>query len=215
MIRVFIVDDQTLVRDGLRRLLELTDDISVVGEAAGVQEAYEAIPIIKPDVILLDMRMPGGSAIDLLKQLRKLTIKFKVIVLTTFDDVEALKSSAQNGASGFLLKDVSFEKLCAAIKTVMRGGVFYQPTITDSLLASVRKRDRGLGLDEDTPSADLTPRELEILKLMAGGYANREIAEILALSPGTVKNHVSSILAKLDVGDRTRAVLRAISTDIV
>lgn len=210
MIRVFLVDDQTLVRKGVRSLLSLLPDIEVVGEAVDGAEALILLPTAAADVVLLDIRMPG---LDGLSVLRRLAVPGRTphfIVLTTFDDADALFEGCKAGARGFLLKDVSLEQLATAIRAVAEGRSIMQPSITETLLRSLQGRpvaQRGEGLTEP-----LSERERDVIRLMAGGFSNREIAEMLGLSEGTVKNHVSRLLLKLDARDRTSAVLKAIAS---
>jgi DNA-binding NarL/FixJ family response regulator len=208
MIRVVLVDDQTLMRRGLRGLLELTADLQVVGEAADGEEALRVIAETAPDVVLLDVRMPRLSGVEVLKSLRAAGKLPPAILLTTFDDDAVLLEGIRAGARGFLLKDVSLERLTAAVRAVAAGETLIRPAVTERVL-------RGLeGIPRDFESLDppdpLTRREIEILRLMAGGYSNREIAEAFGTSEGTIKNHASSILSKLGVRDRTRAVLKAL-----
>jgi DNA-binding NarL/FixJ family response regulator len=206
VIRVVLVDDQTLMREGLRRLLELTEDITVVAEAADGVEAVEMIPRIKPDVVLLDVRMPRLTGIDVLKALRQSDRLPPTILLTTFDDDAALLEGIRTGARGFLLKDVSLDDLTRAIRDVAAGGTLMRPAITERIL-----RTAGQVAQEfeaiDTPER-LSKREIETLRLMAGGHSNREIADAFGTTEGTVKNHVSNILLKLGVKSRTQAVLK-------
>jgi DNA-binding NarL/FixJ family response regulator len=208
MIRVALVDDQTLVRRGIRSLLELAPDITIVAEAADGDEALEMIRRERPDAVLLDVRMPKRTGIEVLRELRASNALPPTILLTTFDDDEALLEGVKAGARGYLLKDVSLEQLTDAIRTVASGGTLIRPAVTERVL-------RGLEHIRPTfealsPPDPLTKREVEILRLMAGGYSNREIADALGTAEGTVKNHASSILSKLGVRDRTRAVLKAL-----
>lgn len=208
MIRVLLVDDQTLVRSGIRGLLQLTPDIEVVGEAADGRQALEQVPALHPDVLLLDVRMPGMSGIDVMQHLAAAGCLPTTILLTTFDDDEALLGGMRAGARGFLPKDISLEELADAIRQVAAGMTLIRPAITQRVARSVRDAAPAFArLDRPDP---LTPRETEILRLMAGGWNNREIGGALGTSEGTVKNHVSSILSKLGVRDRVRAVLRGI-----
>jgi DNA-binding NarL/FixJ family response regulator len=209
MIRVVLVEDQLLVRRGIRSLLELTDDIIVVADVAGFDEAVVAIRRERPDVVLLDVRMPGKSGIDLLGELRANDELPPTILLTTFDDDEALLQGVKAGARGYLLKDVSLERLTDAIRSVSSGATLIRPAITEHLLRGL-DRLRGTPCEALPAYESLTKRELEVLRLMAGGYSNCEIAGAISIAEGTVKNHASSILAKLGVRDRTRAVLKAI-----
>ncbi len=208
MIRLVLIEDQTLVRRGLRALLDLTGDMSIVAEAADGEEGARVVRRERPDVVLLDVRMPGKNGIDLLNELRRTDELPPTILLTTFDDDEALLDGIKAGARGYLLKDVSLEQLTDAIRTVSRGESSIRPAITERVL-------RGLEhvrpeFDALNPPDRLTARELEVLRLMAGGYSNREISDALGIAEGTVKNHASSVLSKLGVRDRTRAVLKAL-----
>jgi DNA-binding NarL/FixJ family response regulator len=212
-IRVLLVDDQTLVRQGIRSLLELTDNIRVVAEAADGEQAISMIPEVGPDVVLLDMRMPGKTGLDVLQALGGRDALPPTIILTTFDDDSQVLAGIKAGARGYLLKDVSLEQLVGAIETVARGGSLVQPVVTQRLLAGLERMQNDFAsLDRPDP---LTERETEILRLMAGGYSNKEIANSLKVAEGTVKNHVSNILSKLGVRDRTRAVLKAFELGIV
>ena len=211
MISVLLVDDQTLVRSGIRGLLELSADIRVVAEADDAASAMQALQQRAYDIMLLDNRMPGETGVELLERMRTQCIAVPAIMLTTFDDDESLLRSLRAGAKGYLLKDISFERLCEAIRQVATGGTMFRPALSERVeryLANERvdhTETRPLeGLEH------LTRREIEILALMAGGLSNREIADSLGTSEGTIKNHVSNVLAKLGVRDRVRAVLKAI-----
>jgi len=208
MIRVVLVDDQTLVRRGIAGLLGLTEDIEVAGEAADGEEAIGVITAIQPDLVLLDVRMPRRSGIDVLRALAVGGSLPPTILLTTFDDDEALLQGMRAGARGFLLKDVSFETLTRAIREVAAGGTLIRPAVTESVLRGLDHVPRDFECLD--PADPLTPREIEVLRLMAGGLSNREIADALGTSEGTIKNHASSILSKLGVRDRTRAVLKGL-----
>jgi DNA-binding NarL/FixJ family response regulator len=208
MIRLVLVDDQTLVRRGIKSLLELVADMQVIAEASDGEEAVSIVRRTKPDVVLMDVRMPKQSGLDALKALGSTGDLPPTILLTTFDDDEALLAGIKAGARGYLLKDVSLEHLTDAIRTVAQGGSVIRPAVTERVL-------RGLQhlvpeFDSLNPPDALTKRELDVLRLMAGGYSNREIADALGTSEGTIKNHASSILSKLGVRDRTRAVLKAL-----
>jgi len=207
MINVMLVDDQNLVRKGVRSLLELSEEIEVIAEAADGAEAIKTIPDVNPDVVLLDMRMPGKSGLDVLRELSDAGSLPPTIILTTFDDDELLLAGIQAGAKGFLLKDVALAELVNAVKTVAEGGSVVKPAVTQRLLKGLENLQTDFySLDRPDP---LTERETEILRLMAGGYSNKEIANSLGVAEGTVKNHVSNILSKMGVRDRTRAVLKA------
>ncbi len=208
MIRIVLVDDQTLVRQGIRSLLELAGDVAIVAEASDGDEGVAVIRRERPDVVLLDLRMPKKGGVDVLRVLRATDALPPTIVLTTFDDDEALLDAVRAGAKGYLLKDVSLERLTEAIRAVAAGESLIQPAITERVLRGLEHVRRDF--DALSPPDPLTRRELEILRLMAGGYSNREIAGALGTAEGTVKNHASSILSKLGVRDRTRAVLKAL-----
>ena len=208
MIRVVLVDDQTLVRRGIKSLLELAGDIDIAAEAADGEEAVAAIRRERPDAVLLDVRMPKRSGIEVLQALQASNELPPTILLTTFDDDEALLDGVKAGARGYLLKDVSLDQLTEAIRTVAGGGTLIRPAVTERVLRGLEHIRRDF--ESLSPPDPLTKRELEILRLMAGGYSNREIADALGTAEGTVKNHASSILSKLGVRDRTRAVLKAL-----
>ncbi|HEV7919494.1 MAG TPA: response regulator transcription factor [Thermoanaerobaculia bacterium] len=199
MIRTLIVDDEMLIRQGIHRLLELAPSIEVCGEARDGEEALQLIEATRPDVVLLDVRMPRMNGIELLRKLDGPGC----IVLTTFDDADVVLDAIRAGARGYLLKDVSLEQLVHAIEVVAKGESLFQPAITERLLRGIRAVPMRL-------ADPLTAREREVIRLMAGGYSNKEIAGALETAEGTVKNHVSSILSKLGVRDRTRAVLKAL-----
>jgi DNA-binding NarL/FixJ family response regulator len=208
MIRVVLVDDQTLVRRGIRSLLELAGDIDVAAEASDGDEAVSIIRRERPDAVLLDVRMPKRTGIEVLQALQASNELPPTILLTSFDDDEALLDGVKAGARGYLLKDVSLEQLTEAIRTVAGGGTLIRPAVTERVLRGLEHIRRDF--ESLNPPDPLTKRELEILRLMAGGYSNREIADALGTAEGTVKNHASSILSKLGVRDRTRAVLKAL-----
>jgi DNA-binding NarL/FixJ family response regulator len=207
VIRIVLADDQTLVRQGIRGLLALAKDIEVVGEAAGGEEAVKMIAELRPDVALLDVRMPGCSGIEVLRRCRAAGFAPPTILLTTFDDDAAFRAGIEAGIAGWLLKDVSLEELADAIREVAAGKSHVRPVAARSREA-VRSND--LEFDAAVLPDPLTPREIEILRLIAAGMSNREIADTLGVAEGTVKNHTSSILSKLGVRDRTRAVLKAL-----
>lgn len=207
MIRVVLVDDQTLVRQGVRGLLELVPDIEVVGEASDGEEALEKVPALKPDVLLLDIRMPRMSGIAVLEALRDAGELPPTLVLTTFDDGDAAIAAIRAGAKGLMLKDVSLEDLANAIRALAADGTALQPAMTESLMAALRRSPQP---SDSYIVEPLTGREKEVLHLICAGYSNKEIADLLALAEGTVKNHVSNLLLKLDARDRTQAALKAL-----
>jgi len=208
-IKVVLVDDQDLVRQGIAGLLSLSDKIEVLWQATNGQDALTLIAEKNdqlPDVMLLDIRMPKMNGIELVKKLRDQGNALPILMLTTFDDSELFMQSLQAGANGFLLKDVSLDKLVNAIKVLATGGFVAEPVVMKQL---------NKGVDITPVIEKLSEKELQILKLMAGGFSNKEIAESIFLAQGTVKNHVSNILAKLNTRDRTRAVLIALNQGLV
>ncbi len=208
MIRVVLVDDQTLVRQGVRGLLDLLPDIAVIGEASDGLEALEKVPALKPDVLLLDIRMPRLDGIGLLKALRARDALPPTLVLTTFDDGDAAIRAIKAGAKGLMLKDVSLENLARAIRVLAANGTAFQPAMTESLMAAIQAAPSAAG--EEDANGPLTGRERDVLHLICAGYSNKEIAISLALAEGTVKNHVSNLLLKLNARDRTQAALKAL-----
>lgn len=207
-VTVVVVDDQTLVRQGIRTLLGLAG-IEVVGEADDGERALEVIARASPNVVLLDLRMPRYDGLWTLARLAESGHEVPVLVLTTFDDDTLVLDALRAGARGYLLKDVTLDQLAGAVRTLAEGGTLVAPSITDRLLRAIRSGPSPVGPDAP-PAQDLTSRELEVLRLVAEGYSNREIAGALYLAEGTVKNHVSAILLKLSARDRTHAVLRAL-----
>ena len=213
MIRICLVDDQALVRGGLRALLGLFEGIEVVAEAEDGEAAVAAVLASNPDVLLLDVRMPKLNGMDVLEILAKQNRLPPTLLLTTFEDDGALVCGVRAGARGYLLKGVLPETLVEAIRVLAAGGTYlYSPPVS----ATARTNVKGSWRDNafDTPES-LTEREREVLRLMASGIGNREIADALLLSEGTVKNHISSIFSKLGVTDRTKAVLHAIVKGLV
>lgn len=211
MIRVGLVDDHTLVRQGLRSLLAMVPGVEVTMEAADGEDALDRLATDPVDVLLLDLRMPRASGLEVLRALGagRDAPAPAVIVLTTFQDDAELFEALRLGARGYLLKDVALERLVAAIEAVHGGGTFIQPALTERMV-------QGLALPGGRePLEALTVRETEVLRLMTAGFTNREIGDALGMAEGTVKNHVSSILGKLGVKDRTRAVLTAIENGLV
>ena len=212
-ISVALVDDQTLVREGIRSLLKLSEQVEVIAEGADGSCALDIAETHKPDIFLMDIRMPKMNGIDAIASLKQAGFDIPVIILTTFDDHQLVLQGIQAGAKGYLLKDVSLESLIAAIESVHRGETMMQPAITETLLRGLQ--NQSADFDSLPEPQDLTPKETEILRLIAGGYSNKEISSALSKSEGTVKNHVSNILSKLGVRDRTRAVLRAIEIGLI
>jgi DNA-binding NarL/FixJ family response regulator len=211
VIRVLIADDQMLIRQGIRTLLEMDQGIAVVGEAADGAETVDKVLAMSVDVLLLDIRMPCQDGIEVLRALSEREALPPTLILTTFDDSDVVLDGIRAGARGFLLKDVSYQQLLAAIRAVAGGATVFQPAVTERLL----RVGGALRIDADGPREQLTAREAEVVRLMAGGYSNREIARALGTAEGTIKNHVSSILAKFGARDRTRAVLKALETGLL
>jgi len=208
-IRILLVDDQRLMREGLRILLELEPGLEIAGEATNGQEALDLYAEIEPDVVLMDVRMPGMDGVEATWRLRERWPSALVIILTTFDDDEYVFEGLRAGARGYLLKDVSGHDLADAVRTVAAGGALIEPSVARRVVAEfarmappVRQPDEGL-------AEPLSDREREILQLVAQGFTNREIADRLSLAQGTVKNYVTTILQKLGARDRTQAALRA------
>ena len=212
MIRVFLADDQTLVREGIKSLLALDPEIQIAGEADDGEAALREIPGAAADVVLMDVRMPRLSGVEVIRALAAAGNLPPTLILTTFDDDAVLLDAVRAGAKGFLLKDVSLRQLTEAIRALAAGGNLIQP-------AAAERIARGLAGRPAIPAAELpeplTGRETEVLRLLAGGFSNREIGAALFVAEGTVKNHISSILAKLGVRDRTRAVLKALERGLI
>jgi DNA-binding NarL/FixJ family response regulator len=206
LIRVFVADDQALVRQGIRALLTLDPEMTIVGEASDGDQAVALISRGAVDVVLLDIRMPRRNGLEVLRDLEARDDLPPTIVLTTFEDTAVLLEAIRIGARGFLLKDISFEQLVRAIRSVASGSTVFHPSLTQRL---IENRERLRPFDSLDRPDRLTDREIEVVRLMAGGYSNREIAEALGTAEGTIKNHVSNVLSKFGVRDRTRAVLKA------
>jgi len=209
MINVAIADDQILVRQGIASLLSLCSGITVCWQADNGEDALEKLASQPVDVLLMDIRMPVKNGIEALQALRDKGGITKVIILTTFDEPAMFTQAMHAGANGFLLKDVDADKLQDAINIVFNGGMLAEPVLLNQL------SHEQLSTFADPDIEPLSERELDILKLIAGGYSNKEIANTVFLAEGTVKNHVSNILAKLNTRDRTRAVLKALSAKLI
>jgi len=211
MINVMIVDDQPLVREGLGSLLALRPEIEVVGTAEDGEQALEQALRLHPDLVLMDIRMPGVNGVEGTKRLRARLPDVKVLMLTTFSDSEYIFEALEEGASGYLLKDMPTDTIVQAIMTVHHGGVVLPKDFTVQVLSELRKKNK-LEPATDKPAvlAGLTARELEILRALGQGLNNKEIAEGLFITEGTVKNHVSNVIQKLDVRDRTQAAIFAV-----
>lgn len=208
-IRLIVIDDQTLVRQGIVSLLQLVADFQVVAQVGDGSSLLTLVEQHQPDIILLDLQMPIQDGLTTLQQLRQAQCKVPVLVLTTFDDHERVLKAMLLGARGYLLKDVGLEQLDTAIRTLVAGGNLWQPAITERILS------QSSVASQPAMPEPLSEKELEVLRLMASGFSNREIAHAVFKSEGTVKNQVSAILAKLDVRDRTKAVLKAIDLGLL
>jgi DNA-binding NarL/FixJ family response regulator len=214
MIEVMIADDQDLVREGLRMMLDAEPDIVVIGEARTGKEAIARTHDLRPDVVLMDIRMPEVDGIEATRRLTAAGSSAKVLVLTTFDLDELVYRAMRAGASGFLLKDATREQLAAGVRSVYAGEALLAPAITRRLVEDYCRRPSP---DRETAIADhrLSSRELDVVELVADGLSNAEIAERLVLAETTVKSHVARILAKLDLRDRVQVVVFAYETGIV
>lgn len=206
-VRVLLVDDQALFREGLHTLLDAHDEIEVVGEAADGEQALRLVAQLKPDVVLMDLRMPVLDGVEATRRLVEARARCAVIALTTFDDDDLLFAALRAGAVGYLLKDVTSRMLVDAIEAAACGQALLQPSIATKVIAELTR------LSKDRPHLEaferLSEREVEVLRWLGRGASNKEIASALRITEGTVKNHVTSIFSKLEVDDRTRAALKA------
>lgn len=208
-IRIALADDQTLVREGLKSVINDLPGLAVVVEAASGEPLLRALEEQRVDLVVSDIRMPGMDGIELCRRLKGRDNAPPVLLLTTFDDSQLMLTAVEAGAQGFALKDISPEDLAGLIVTIVRGEGWLQPVSTEGVAERYPYRD-------DSPRVEnFNEREVEILRLIAGGYSNREIARTIHLAEGTVKNYVSTILDKLNTRDRTRAVLKAITLRII
>src|SRR6185369_7214622 len=208
-IKILLVDDQPLFREGLSTLLSVHPDFEVVGEAANGAEAIRLAKSLRPSVVLMDLQMPVLDGVAATRRLQSEQAECRVIVLTTFDDDELVFDGLRAGAIGYLLKDAPSEKLAEAIRVAARGETFLQPSVAAKVVAEFARLTRKKVEPANCSVESLSERELEILRLIAQGESNREIAGKLFLAEGTVKNHVTNILGKLDVRDRTQAAIKA------
>lgn len=225
-IRVLIADDHALLREGLRKILELEDDIAVVGEAVDGHDVVEKARALRPDIVLMDINMPGGGGLAATRQICGSLPEVAVIVLTIHDDEEYIVELVHAGAKGYLLKDVDPSRLVEAIRCVHRGEAFIPSNLVTKVLKQLHRHSRRstdpppatISSRNNRPSAlrePLTERELEILQQIVEGHTNKEIAQTLFISEKTVKNHVTNILRKLDLSDRTQAAVFAIRHGLV
>jgi DNA-binding NarL/FixJ family response regulator len=208
-VRVLVVDDHPIVRQGLRSFLSSREGIEVIGEAGDAGEGLAEAARLLPDVVLLDLVMPGGGGVEAIGRIRALAPAPRVLVLTSFAAEDQVLPAVRAGASGYLLKDAAPADLEAAVRTVHRGGAVLDPQVASTVMGEVARGRGGPGTDE------LTPRELDVLRLLGRGLSNRQLAEALFVSEKTVKTHVSSILAKLRLADRTQAALFAVRHGLV
>jgi DNA-binding NarL/FixJ family response regulator len=215
MTRIVIADDQALFREGLRTLLSTRSDMDVVGEASDGDEAVALVEKLQPGVVLMDLQMPRADGIQATARIRERWPEIPVLVLTTFDDDANLFGALRAGAAGYLLKDVSSETLISAIQAATRGESFLQSTVTGRVVAAFARLMESGGPKAEALVLKLSGRERDILTLLGTGASNKEIADRLCLAEGTVKNHVTNILTKLDVRDRTQAAIRARQLGIV
>ncbi len=206
-IRLLLVDDQNLFREGLHTLLSSQSDLEVVGEAANGTEALQLAASLHPQVVLMDLRMPVLDGVSATRELHRSQPECRVIILTTFDDDENIFEGLRAGAVGYLLKDTPSQNLYQAVRAAARGESFLQPSVAAKVVAEFARLSSAPPKKES--SDELSDREMEIVRLLARGLSNREIAEQLVIMEGTVKNHVSNILSKMGVRDRTQAVLKA------
>jgi two-component system, NarL family, response regulator DevR len=204
MVRVFLLDDHDIVRRGLTHLFEVQDDIEVVGEAGTAEEALSRIPPTRPDVALLDVRLPDSDGVEVCREIRSRHPEIRCLILTSFADDEALFDAIMAGASGFLLKQVKSEEIVEAVRLVAKGQSLLDPAVTGRVLERLRK-----GPEEDERLAKLSPQERNILELIADGLTNRQIADQIHLAEKTVKNYVSNLLTKLGMERRTQAAVYA------
>jgi len=210
MIQVMIVDDHKMVREGLKKLLEFDGQIAVAGEANNGKECLEAIPVVNPDIVLLDINMPVMNGIETLEAIKKKKYNTKVLMLTVHNEVEYLIRAVDIGIDGYILKDSDAQELIRAVNTVYAGEKFIQPSLIPLLNSKLITRD----LDKEK-LASLSKRELDVLKLTAVGMFNKEIGKELGISERTVKNHLSTIFKKIDTSDRTQAAVFAIRNGLV
>lgn len=210
-IRIFITDDHAVVRHGLRGYLETEPGFVVVGEAASGEEAIKLVPDLVPDVVLMDLVMPGCGGIEATREIRRLSPETRVIVLTSYTDEEMALPALKAGALSYLLKDIAPHELVQAIKAARRNEAVLHPAVAAKLVQELSTPKTGI----EGGLADLTPRETDVLKLIAQGYSNKEIGDKLFIGERTVKTHVSNILGKLHLGDRTQAAIYALRHKLV
>ncbi|WP_432662954.1 response regulator transcription factor [Wukongibacter baidiensis] len=211
MIKVMIVDDQGLIRDGLKMILSLSEDIEVVTEAINGKEAIDKLGMIETDIILMDIRMPEMDGVEATRVIKERYPRTKIIILTTFNEDEYIFEGLKNGADGYILKDVKSDEIIRAVKEVHKGNVLLQPEIATKVVKAFNSMNTGREEKENEEDLkylrDLTRREIEISELVAEGKSNKEIGKELFITEGTVKNHLTRILSKLELRDRTQLAL--------
>ncbi|MBE3592859.1 MAG: response regulator transcription factor [Thermoanaerobacter sp.] len=205
MIRLLVADDHALIRKGLVQLIEMENDIKVISQASNGEEAYKLAKKFMPDLILMDVNMPVMNGIKAAKMLKEEKHPSKVLFLTIYNDREYLLEALKLGVEGYILKDAEYDDLIKAIRTIYNGGVYIHPSLMEEID----------NINHENLKKDLTPREIEILKLISKGYSNKEIAQKLFLSEKTVKNHVYNIFKKLDVKDRTQAAIYMLKNETI
>lgn len=209
-IKVMITDDHKMVREGIKQLLELNDSISVVGMASDGDECISVLESKKPDLLLLDINMPGKNGLEIIEEIKKLNFNVKIILLTVHNEVDYLLKAVEIGADGYVLKDSGSAELVNAIEIVMSGKSYIQPDMIPMLNSKMIAKN-----SDKEKMKNLTKRELEVLVLVSEGMFNKEIADKLSISERTVKNHISSIFKKIDVADRTQAAVFAIRNNLI
>ena len=209
-IKIMIADDHSMIREGLKNLLELDGNLKVIAEALDGKDCLEKLQTVTPDILLLDINMPVMNGLEVLKYLKEYYPKVKVLVLTVHNEVEYLMKAAEIGVNGYILKDSDFEELRKAIMTIIGGETYIQPSLIPALNSKMIEKK-----EDDKKLENLTRREVEVLKLLAVGMYNKEIAEKLHISERTVKNHISNIFKKIDVTDRTQAAVFSIRNNLV
>lgn len=209
-IKVMIADDHSLIREGIKQLLEFDGSIEVVAQAADGNETIEVLSEVQPDILLLDINMPNMNGLDVLQELKKKRSGMKILILTVHNEVEYLLKAVDSGADGYVLKDAGSDELKDAINRVINGEQYIQSSMIPAMNSRIINRD----IDKEKIDS-LTKREVEILKQIAGGRFNKEIAESLNITERTVKNHISNLFKKIDVNDRTQAAVFAIRNNLV
>jgi len=212
-IKVLVVDDHTIVRDGISALLNLSDDIVVVGEASNGREALEVITNLEPDVVLMDIAMPIMGGLEATRRIRKQFPSVKVMILTQYDDKEYVIPIIEAGATGFISKSAVSSELTSGIRTLYNGGSFLSPDIAKIIISDYQQRGGTMKIVD--PYDQLTDREREVLKLLAEGYTNREVGKMLVISPKTVEGHTTSLMSKLDLHSRVELVKYALKKGII